>query len=251
MITCGREWATACELSWGRSGRYGTATFALKEVCGDALWTSRGCRGGCLCLCLHRFLLGGFGGSPGATEESGSSSIPRTLFMLFLIVLVTRAASRRHRIAAVRHRVCRPYEERKSRVILQLNSNLPSPIPIPGCGRPPLTLHYLLWPFLPFPEKRILERVGFAASNYLAGCGRHQERTREGHWPWEGSRWGWGPEMVPQLSHLPTPYPLSPKLLICNILCSSYDEDLSPSLMTQGKVFNLSSHICQNESCKD
>lgn len=45
------------------------------------------------------------------------------------------------------------------------------PYPHPGmwvAPRPALTLHYLLWPILPVPEKEILEMVGFAASNYLA-----------------------------------------------------------------------------------
>lgn len=47
------------------------------------------------------------------------------------------------------------------------------PKPIPGCGVlgasfPSRTLHYLLRPFLPFPEKGTLEVVGFGASNDLA-----------------------------------------------------------------------------------
>lgn len=37
-----------------------------------------------------------------------------------------------------------------------------------GASFPSLTLHYLLRPFLPFPEKGILEKVGLGASNDLA-----------------------------------------------------------------------------------
>ena len=82
-----------------------------------------------------------------------SSSIPRTLFTVFLTNLATRVPSKIHTIADCRGETqglsdARPYTERKGCVTWQLNSNLSSlshprrGLQVASC--PPLTLHYLL-----------------------------------------------------------------------------------------------------------
>lgn len=100
-----------------------------------------------------------------------STSSPRTLFTVSLPNLVIIIPSKIHTIAAVRHRDCRTQDhirEAKAGLFCSLTATC-LPYPTPSDPALPLCLlSWLLRRILLFPEKRVLEKVGFAASNDLA-----------------------------------------------------------------------------------
>lgn len=176
MITRGRKWVTASELSGGRSGRYETQLLLPTRMFARMpLWMSERMPAG-VQRWVHlpvpsRIITGrvrGFCRSEGVIgflfhSQDSFYVIPHRLGDQSCIDETQDC--RRETQDLLDH-----MWEGKARLFCSSAATcLPYPHPrMWAASCPSLTLHYLLWPFLPFPEKGILEMVGFAASNYLA-----------------------------------------------------------------------------------
>lgn len=164
MITCGRKWVIALELSGGRSGRAETAAFAGKDVCEDGTvelgWVPARLQRRCPCGLWGGFR-GGFclGGGETCFSFASQASFRVTPHRLSDYSRIDETFDCRHETRGLSDTSA--YRRRQGGLFCPQKQPIPARahgMPAASCSS--LALHYRLRRILPFPEKGSLEMRG-------------------------------------------------------------------------------------------